>query len=376
MKWTTYVQHVNDLELIQQNGLSEIICSTRDFSRDTNTSKENFLTIIEKARELNLRIVFEWDVLDCENVFEKKCALFLQLPLDKIDVIRVQDIGALQFVLDKTTLPIQLIRENTDHNLLGLQTWRDLIGERLDRLVLSNELNQKKLAEYKSALACQIEILVYGKILLFYTPRALLSSEDLQDGETLRALGTSEESPHSGFPIHENKHGTFMYHIKDLYLLDKYEELQNLGLDFWRVDLRDKDLSLLKELIEINSNASGVAVKSKLPGKLTRGYFQTNKTDVLFKKLKNYRVQRRDESYVGEIIEIQNKQYMALMVRANKLHKEAKLKFISPDGKEYTTHLSSLRDAQMNDQESIPKGELAIIKYKGGVWPKSQVYLQ
>jgi len=40
--------------------------------------------------------------------------------------------------------------------------------------------------------------------------------------DALEAYGTSEESPHSGFPIVENRHGTFMFNVKDLSLLEIY----------------------------------------------------------------------------------------------------------------------------------------------------------
>jgi hypothetical protein len=37
---------------------------------------------------------------------------------------------------------------------------------------------------------------------------------------------------------------------------------------------------------------------------LMKGFYRANKTDILFTKLKNHRLQDRDETYVGEVIDV------------------------------------------------------------------------
>ena len=105
------------------------------------------------------------------------------------------------------------------------------MGDQCERLVLSNELSKEKLLEYAHLLNTPIEVLVFGRILLFYSPRLLLSpleKTELENNHSIEAFGTSEESPHSGFPLIENSHGTFMFNVKDLYLLDHLEELKEM----------------------------------------------------------------------------------------------------------------------------------------------------
>ena len=50
-------------------------------------------------------------------------------------------------------------------------------------------------------------------------------AKSMTSGEFLEATGESEESPHKGFPLIENSHGTFMFHIKRLFLLEHLEHL-------------------------------------------------------------------------------------------------------------------------------------------------------
>jgi putative protease len=290
-------------------------------------------------------------------------------------------------VLENTTKPVQFIAESGNHNLVGLQKWVSYIGARLDRLVLSIELNKDKISDYNKHLNCDTELLVLGRVLLFYSPRKLLSvmlpeddekrTQQIVSDKYLEAIGESEESPHKGFPLIENNHGTFMFHVKDLFLLDKYDVLATLGLSHLRIDLRHKeDLSLLAFICKEESKAQNFSAVKEVYGKdVIRGYFQINKSDVLFKKLKNYRIQRKDESYIGEIVEIVKGDYMAVQIRGEQtLRVDDELKFITPEGKEYLCKVHFLKDISYSEVDSKSKGQMALINYMGGVWPKSQVY--
>lgn len=381
MKFLTYAESINDLNQIKNAGLCEVIISNSRFSRLAKNKEAQEL--LQQAKEMGMVTVFEWDILNTQLEFEQTVAAFEKLNHDFIDKIRVQDPGVLEYVLENTKKPIQFIAETGNHNLTGLQKWCDYIGERLDRLVISIELNKDTLKEYSERLDADIEILAAGRILLFYSPRKLLSnllpSEDEASFKNttsldyIEALGESEESPHKGFPLTENRHGTFMFHIKNLFLLDRFAELQATGINFLRVDFRDlPDRSLLSFLTNRVEE-----LKEHYPLETIRGYFQINKSDVLFKKLKNYRIQRKDESYLGEVIETVKGDYMAIQLKAKlSLALNTELKIITPEGKDYYCKVHKLLDTSYSAMDSIPAGTIALMNYMGGVWPKSQVYLK
>ncbi len=191
--------------------------------------------------------MLEWDALSCEKDIKA-----LQSELSKIDfslfsALRVQDPGALEWAMENTSLALQLNLETGNHNLEGLKAYRDYVGERLERMVLSIELTLEKLQPLPQRAWCSCGVFLTGRILLFYTPRNLLSAMLPEDDEPrarpqISAIGESEESPHKGFPVLENQHGTFMFHMKRQFLFEHLEELS--FLDFGRVDLRfDEDMS-------------------------------------------------------------------------------------------------------------------------------------
>jgi len=327
MKIVSFAKSLHDLNFLKECGCSEVILGHKDFSRLGELDDENFLKLAQRAKELSLRVIFEWDILMTENVFsqvEKKMFSFLPL----VDVIRVQDPGALQWVLEKTSLPLQFIAENGNHNLKSLETWINYCQGRMERMILSIELTKDSIAEYVEKLKVPCEILGFGKILLFYTPRFLLSplrGERISENESLSAVGESEESPHKGFPIVENRHGTFMFHIKEFSLVEFAEELKNFGLSFFRIDLRDEGLHLLSTLNQVIQKFS----------------------EDQWQEFKNRDLKRTDA-----------------------------LRIVHPRGEEFEVKIYSLKNIDSIEVESVPSGHIALIQYVGGVWVKSQVFLQ
>ena len=363
---------------------AEVIIEHRDLSRFGRLDSTQFNHAVGLLKQKSFRIALEWDILMTDSDFPKVITSLNELHLDNIDLIRVQDPGAIEYVKENLTHPVVLILETGNHNLFGIQTWIDYLDGRVNRVSLSVELDKSTLKKYTSELSVPVEFLALGRILIFYTPRNLLSSllpeddevrkKSLLSSEFLEASGESEESPHKGFPLIENKHGTYMFHIKRLYLLDCLDDLKDCGIEFLRIDTRFDGLSHLKDIIEAISTNTGKEYRAEYPFDVIKGYFNINKTDVLFKKLKNYRLQRKDDSYIGEVLETNKAQYMAIMVKKKSLHINDELKFITPEGKELICKVHELTNSIGVSCDEIKKDELALMNYFGSVWPKSQVY--
>ncbi len=379
MKFITYASSSHDLAQIKEIGHDEVIINHPDLSRVC--FHRNTYALMEEAKKLGLRVVLEFDVLMTENQFDRIVKIFESISPNLYDVVRVQDVGVLEYILTTTSKQIQFIAETGNRNIIGLKKWVSYIGKRLDRLILSIELSSKKILEYREELDCPLEILCLGRILLFYTPRKLLrplknNKEQLVSNDFMEAIGESEESPHKGFPLIENKHGTFMFHIKDLFLLDKIEELKSLRLDYLRIDMRHLDFDMYRNHFNYPIGDDFSQLKDEYPIDKTRGYFHINKSDVLFKKLKNYRIQRKDESYLGEVVEIVKSDYMAILLKSDlNLKLGQKLRFITPEGKEQSCLVHSLKNSSYIDKDTVESGHLALMNYFGGIWPRSQVYL-
>lgn len=394
MKLITYIESADQMRcLIESPQLHktelEVIIGCTELSRYSKTTWEEMLSLLAMARAHKIDVVFLWDALNQEEKFQKACDLINRLPLHDFKAIRLQDPGALEFVKNKFPWQkIQLILENGNHNLEGLTKWCEYLGDQGDRLLLSNELSRERLHEYACALSIPLEVLTFGRILLFYGPRKLLSPLENESEKAklsspfIEAFGTSEESPHSGFPLIENSHGTFMFNVKDLYLLDHLAELEAMGLTHGLVDLRFDNsfknaFSSIMDLFSGTLKESELTIKKNHPRPLIKGFYNINKTDVLFTKLKNKRTQRNDLNYIGEIVDVERDCQLALMIKANSFKKNSthELKMITPEGKEKLIQLAWMKSSLGESVEEASKNDLVLIPYIGGVSVKTQVYL-
>jgi len=382
MKLTTFAQTLHDLGLIKDQGLSEVILGHQEFSRFGKLNNDEFLELSKRAREMGLKVIFEWDILMTENTFGG-LANKIKLFLDSFDSLRVQDPGALEWSFKNTSKPLQFIAENGNHNIVALKGWIDHVQGRMERIVLSIELPRLTIEEYVKQLKVPCELLGLGRILLFYTPRLLLSplTEDkFSYHETINAIGESEESPHKGFPIVENRHGTFMFHIKDFCLIEFAQDLSKMGLGFFRLDFRWTEMDLLKIVKGLCANSFEgelEAFKEKYPQDLMRGFYLVNKTDVLFPKLKNHRLQNREGNYIGEVMEAEKGSHLAILVKNPKgLSKTDKLRIVHPKGEIFEVNIFSLRNLSLEELDFIGPQKMALIQFVGGVWVKSQVFYQ
>ncbi|MCT4641249.1 MAG: U32 family peptidase [Bacteriovoracaceae bacterium] len=376
MDKVVYISTLKELEIAKEYGVKEVILGTQELSRFGKLDAASLAQFIQKAIELKLSPIVEWDIISTETDFAHKVEIFKSYNLDKSIPIRVQDIGTLNYILENTSYSIELNLEGSNHNLTAVKAWERICGKRLKKVILSIELSKEKLKDFCLGLDTQVEILGLGRILLFYTPRNLLSSMLPEDDEKrikqnytknfLEALGESEESPHKGFPLVENMHGTFMFHIKRLNLLKHFEEIKELGVSFVRLDFRFDDENIFRNILSSNYE--------RYPYDSIKGFFNINKSDVLFKKLKNYRVQRKDHSYIGEVLEVAKDSYIAVKVKQSSLDINTNIVCITPEGKEKILTVKSVRDTSLNSTDSIVKGAIAILTYHKGITVKSQIY--
>ena len=380
MLLSSYAQNLHDLNILKASGLTEVILEHKEFARFGKLDDESFLALSRRAEELGLRVLFEWDILMTENTFK---TLTRKLPMFEhaYAALRVQDPGAFNWALENTTKPLQFIAESANHNKEALLGWIEYAQGRMERISLSIELSKDILSDYCKTLNVPCEILGFGRILLFYTPRFLLSpltSDKIIENEELAAIGESEESPHKGFPIVENRHGTFMFHIKEFSLVEFAQELLDTGMAFFRIDLRWENRDFLKDISALVNKFEASAFdqfKEYYPQDLMRGFYLVNKTDVLFPKLKNSRLQKREGHYIGEVIEAEKGSHLAIMVKNPKgLKKTDVLKIIHPKGEEFEARVYSLKNLSLEDVDVIPGNQMALIQFVGGIWVKSQVF--
>ncbi len=358
------------------------VLGTRALSRVSELTWEEAIEATRELRSLG-KVYLQWDVLMTQSNFKGLSAMLANnwdQFNESFDGIRVQDAGAL-FWLKERGLDgeVHYICENGNHNLAGLLSWYEFWPEKISRLVLSAEFPSDKLNDLKEQLPCELEVLGAGNILLFYTPRHLVAplyeDDSLEPNpEEYRVYGTSEESPHKGFPIIDNGHGTFMFNTKELYIFTEEERLSELKNFSFRLDFPINSLS--SEQWELLLKGEHIEFQATREMGQSKGFFRSNKTDVLFKKLKNHRLQDRSVDYLGDVVDVKKKEHIAILIKATdtELKVGDEIRLLSPEGREKSVTLHNLWDADRENRDSVQTGQIVFIPHVGGISVRTMVF--
>jgi len=405
MKKISYVRNVIECELLNHLGFEELIVGHRDFSRFSDLDDAEFDSIVQYALKHNISLVFEWDALCEETKLRKLVEKFKAFPSFAFNKVRVLDMGVMQFIKDHYSwLKLQVILENGHHNSLGPVMLSNYLGGQLDRLILSNECSVEMIESIHREIKLhvphevELEILAFGPLLLFYSARHLLAPQKLQDYQSDRFIqyyASSEESPHTGFPLMENQHGTFMFNVKDICLFKVLQDeklrvsniIQAIRFDFRHLASKSEKENEFKMIAIslLESFTRGLDYQSA-DRQTISGFFKTNKTSSLFKKLKNQRTLRFDENYLGEVVDVVREKNITILIK-NKLNVtlKSKLILVTPEGKRKevsVTKLHLLNQLHINENQNelqvkeLNKDQLYQMSYLSGVVFKTQIYLQ
>lgn len=340
MHFTTFVSTEQDLAACKETGLlQEVLIGPAEFCREGRIDFAQAQQLAALAIAADLRPVLVWDVLLPESEMRSAISLLKEQGLARFAAIRVQDVGALQFLLEEyPSLPVQFIAETANANLHALQRWQDSIGERLDRLILSTQLPEECVVQYCEALTAPLEVLGAGPILLFYSPRPLLTPKidpASEAGEYLLALSSSEESHNRPFPTVQNRHGTFMYLNKDQFLLDMLKNVEAAGLASVRIDLRQvsSEPHSADGIVDLLAayKAGACNAKQHWPNPAFAPFFRRNKTTKQFDKLKPEILQKRDERVVARVL-MGNKPKQMVLWAARDFNTQAQFDLLLPNG--------------------------------------------
>lgn len=353
MIFTAKVHLLEEIQYAVSIGAKEILISHQTLSREGGASSEECEKIIHAAAQQKLKITILADKLIEENDFGstiEQLRPYLKPHLS----IRVQDIGLASFLKSKNH-KFQLSLSVGNANWESISTWEHYFKTHLEKLVLNNEIPKKNLFPILEKCDTPIEILGFGKIPIYYSPRKLLSFQNLPN--TVQA--SSEESGSHSFYFKESYAGTNMFFSKDLCLIDHLEELDTHGLHSLCIDLRDIDttqITLLKESIKQQTTEP---LKSKWPKALLHGYFGNNRSDSVFKHLPKKR-KSENETLAIEILD-QNKSYY--LVKAHqKINIGIQLKGLDRNKNEILWNLESLFNLSGETISELKNDEFGLIK--------------
>ena len=380
MKFTTFVTSKEDIrECAQAQALDEVLIEPATLAREGRLSISEAEELAREATAHNLTPVLVWDILMTGTEFAAKSEIVRGMNTSLFSAIRTQCPGAATWVREHLPgIKLQIVLENSNHNLPGLKRWvADLHPE---RLVLSTQIPEDRLLACCKELDTECEILGAGKILLFYSKRQLLQpnfgeSEEAIDNRWIYADSASEESASRPFPTVENEHGTFMYLNKDHFILDSLSRLRDGGMHTVRIDLRDLQnrthaATGIGELI-----ARVIAETPNLDtawGRPTSApFFKRNRTDKQAARMKPLTRLLRDEHCLAEVVSVERDEVVGLFTLREFSADASGFAFIGSDGSELPVEIETFSDLSGDPLPQCSAHRLVRCPWFKGVRPGS-----
>ena len=186
------------------------------------------------------------------------------------------------------------------------------------------------------------------------------------------------DQPQRQFRTLENQHGTFMYHHKDLFLLDFIPELQNISmkvlrLDFRHVEINSEWIKKIDRLLGSFDKQTVKSLKSKWPSKITRGFFRANRTDLAIDRIKNPLRKDHGETLVGCVVEAVKEHHLIMLTRKS-FQSGKSLLGITPEGRECIISTESIHTTDGEPVREIESGKLYQVPHVKYVTAETLLY--
>lgn len=185
------------------------------------------------------------------------------------EIVCVQNLGQIASAKGKTMVCGHRL------NVTNSQTAAKLVKLGANRVVLSPELNIKGICAISQKTEVPLEVIGYGRLPLMLMANCVIKSNGLCGGESTCGKGEFALLDRKGekFPVQPTKCGNVIYNTKPVYMADRMDEVQAMGVDAVRLCFVDEDYDACKRVIEeYFKGLSGEKVNAP-NGNFTRGHF-------------------------------------------------------------------------------------------------------
>jgi len=267
------IDHPDQIEGAKLLGCKEVLVLTSLRSQEGGMAEE----LLEKLQDS-----LKGEEMACSWLFDRRIkegqwSQALEILESAPGHLRVMDLG-LARELSQRGVAFDLDLQIGHLNDRSVLIWTEkLVG--LRRIALNPQMPRRQLLPLLKILPVESEVLGFGPIAMYHTPRKLLSWSGAPGSTTIQ----SPEMGVGSYPMKESLWGSTLYYNKTLSLLPHLEELDSAGLDIFRIDLRGVDgasLELLKRGLE-----QGEDIRGQYPSALLHGFYGENKSDSLLDKI-------------------------------------------------------------------------------------------
>ena len=205
---------------------------------------------VEYAHSKGAKVYVAANVFAHNEDLAKAMKLFLLLKDVRPDGLIISDPGV--FSLARKLVPEIPVHISTQSNNTNFATYDFWYQQGVRRVVSARELSLAELAEIKANIPedMEIESFVHGAMCISYSGRCLISnfltSRDANQGACTHPCRWSynlveEKRPGEYMPVFEDDRGTYLYHSKDMCMIEHIPELVKAGISSFKIEGRMKN---------------------------------------------------------------------------------------------------------------------------------------
>lgn len=351
MKLSAHIDPSTPLSLLQELKVDEVILGVDGLSAEGGAPLEEALSTASKHQEQPWSVSIAADRLVEQRHFDsvlqaaKACQNY---------TLRVRDIGLARH-LNALGRSFHLNLESGHANRIGIEAWKEVFPM-AQRFVFNHQMSRQNLLPLlQSWHGTETELLGLGSIVMYYSPRPLLSWAGAPKTSVLQ----SEEMGATRPLLQEHGAGVTLSYDKWLNLLPHAGELEEAGLTHLRIDLRRAPLDLAPLLRP--ALRGEVDLREHWPTPLLHGFYGANRSDSIFSKL----VGRRPEEGKVLLAEVVDRRETRLLVRVHHpegLAEDCPLCATDGKGREIRWSTRRLWDVGGEACERVPAESLALIE--------------
>lgn len=273
MKRIGQIDRLDQLTALLSLGCEEALVCTNLRSQEGGMSETDLKKLLHSLEEAGVQPVLLLDRRVQQNQWEEALMVLRSSSVCH----RVLDLGLARELNDagiSFDLDLQIGHLNNESILVWVRRF-----ENLRRVVLNSQVPRRQLLPFLSELEVETELMGFGPIAMYHTPRKLLQWSDVGSKVEI----SSEEMGAGTYPMKESPWGSTLYYNKTLSLLPHLGELEDAGLFAFRIDLRnlgELEISLLKKGLN-----EGEDIRDSYPDSLLHGFYGENKSDSLLEKI-------------------------------------------------------------------------------------------
>lgn len=329
--------------------------SLRTMRKGELITRENLKYAIDTARKLNKKAYLTLNIFAYDNDIKSLEESIEIIKNANPHAIILSDFGVYRIV--RKYLPDTDIHISTQTNILNTQAvkfWRDMGAA---RVILARELSLKQIEAIKKAVPdIEIEIFIHGSQCMSYSGRCLLS-DYMTKGERKANHGgcaqpcrwsyklLEETRPGEYYEIVQDERGSHILSPKDLCLVRYIKDLQNIGVDSFKVEGRTKSLYYVSAVTKayralmdgkIDSEEAFCELKKVGNRGFTEGFFMGDNNSSSY----SYEISKGLAGADFLCIFLDKKDNLFKVVIKNKMHIGDEFEIITPDFKAFAKVVS------------------------------------